>query len=339
MGSLKISDIGEKRLIKEFIRPLFNSTNRVEGVGDDCAMLDAPGGFLWLFSTDRVPADLIAFRLGILDYSGLGKYLARLNISDIVACGGTPLALLLNLGLPDDLFYDDFKSLCTGFGEVAESHGCQVLGGDITASRELSISATSIGSTKKTDVLTRRGAKKGDSIFITRPLGMTPAAFAYHLRCRENISCLTEEETVTLNRQFTSLEPLVSLGLILSASHRCGSCMDNTDGVGQSLKELSIASGSAFIVRAEAIDIPPLVTRIAHYLGEDPVTLAFSAGADFSLVGTLDGQWSQLEVDNQLSSELKIIGYVEEGDGVYMEDSFGRRPLQFSPWNYFLETT
>src|SRR4051812_32258242 len=109
MTPLKISDIGEKRLIQEFIRPLFNSADRVEGVGDDCAMLSAPEGQLWLFSTDRVPADLIAFRLGVLDHCGLGRYLARLNISDIAACGGTPVALLLNLGLPDDFPYEDFK--------------------------------------------------------------------------------------------------------------------------------------------------------------------------------------------------------------------------------------
>ena len=94
-----IGEIGEKRLITEFIRPFFNETNAPEGVGDDCAMVATDGATV-LLSTDRVPADLISFRLGILDFEGLGRYLAVLNISDIAACGGTPKALLLNFGLP-----------------------------------------------------------------------------------------------------------------------------------------------------------------------------------------------------------------------------------------------
>src|SRR2546423_2326280 len=107
MTAQNISDIGEKRLISEFLHPLYNRADQIEGVGDDCAMLESGDGRFWLFSTDRVPADLISFKLGILDYYGLGKYLARLNISDIAACGGTPRALLLNLGLPEDLDYED----------------------------------------------------------------------------------------------------------------------------------------------------------------------------------------------------------------------------------------
>ncbi len=111
-------------------------------------MIEGSDGCVWLFSTDRVPADLISFRLGIIDYYGLGRYLAWLNISDIIACGGRPLALLLNVGLPSDLAYDDFKALCMGFGETAAQYDCKVSGGDISSSKELSISATSIGKTQ-----------------------------------------------------------------------------------------------------------------------------------------------------------------------------------------------
>src|SRR5207244_932498 len=119
-----------------------------------------------------VPADLIAFRLGILDFTGLGRYLARLNLSDIAACGGYPIALLLNLGFPGDLGYASLKELCSGVAEVAHNFECSVLGGDISSSSELSISATSIGRVKQDRVLTRRGARPRDSIFVSRPLGL-----------------------------------------------------------------------------------------------------------------------------------------------------------------------
>src|SRR2546429_2979823 len=84
---LTISDIGEKKLIHDFIKPFFNADNEPYGVGDDCAMVRV-GDEVVLFSTDRVPADLTAFRLGILDYGGLCGYFARFNTIDNAACGG-----------------------------------------------------------------------------------------------------------------------------------------------------------------------------------------------------------------------------------------------------------
>jgi thiamine-monophosphate kinase len=335
--ALKISDIGEKRLISEFVRPFFNASNDVSGVGDDCAMLQMAGPGIWLFSTDRVPADLIAFRLGILDYEGLGKYLAFLNISDIAACGGRPMALLLNLGLPNDLEYPSFKSLCKGFRDAAEHYSCRVLGGDISSSSEISISATSIGIAQKDRVLTRRHAQEGDSIFISRPLGLTPTAFAYLLRCQSK-AILSTQEVDSLRRQFTDIYPLVSIGIALSESGNCSSCMDNTDGVGQSLLELSESSGVCFVVNAGSLHLDPMIRKVADDLGDNPIELAFSAGADFSLVGTLKGTWSQADVSAAYGSSLEIIGHVEKGGGVTLDSNSEKTPLRFSGWNYFRDS-
>src|SRR5262245_60912053 len=179
--TMTIAEIGEKRLIEELIRPLFNPLNSPEGVGDDCAFIEIDVGHVMLLSTDRVPADLVAFRSGILDFRGLGGYLARLNISDIAACGGDPIGLLLNLGLPSETNYDNFRALCEGVLEVASRYSCRVLGGDLSASAELSLSATSFGSARRSEVLSRRGSKPGDTIFVSRPIGLTPAALKYYM--------------------------------------------------------------------------------------------------------------------------------------------------------------
>lgn len=331
---LRIRDVGEKRLIGEFIRPLFNMANKPEGVGDDCAMIPAGQGDLWLFSTDRVPSDLTAFRLGILDYGGLGRYLACLNLSDIAACGGSPIALLLNLGLPNDLLYSDFTSLCRAFGDVATRYGCEVLGGDMTWSSDISISATSIGKVPEASVLTRRGASPGDTVFISKPLGLTPAAFGYYLGLRAPLGVLREEEIDSLKRQFTELEPEVSLGRRLSASGLCSSCMDNTDGIGQSLSELAAASGVSIVV-AKDMPLPDIVCQVADLLGENALRLAFSAGADFGLVGTLKGEWTAARALSQLGKSLLMIGKVDSGEGVVVESDGDRKPLEFAGWSYF----
>ena len=326
-----LSSIGEKTLIREFIKPFFNSADDPGGVGDDCAMI-AFGEELALFSTDRVPSDLTAFRLGILDHCGLGDYLARLNLSDVAACGGRAVGLLLNLGLPSGLAYKDVRAICQGFGSRAEKHGATVLGGDITSACELSISATAIGRVARDHVLTRRAARPGDCIFVSRPLGMTPAALRVFLGDMQ--SHLSPDSVNTLRGQFTDLEPMLPLGQALSACPERGACMDNTDGIGQTLTELSESSKCAFVILRSSLSIPHLVKAVGNVVGMEPLEFIFDGGADFSLVGTLRGEWSTERATAQFGHPLEIIGRVEEGHGVWLED-VDRRPLRFRGWNYF----
>lgn len=332
-SKLKISDVGEKSFIRDFIKPFFNADNDPYGVGDDCAMVRV-GDDVVLFSSDRVPADLTAFRLGILDHSGLGDYLARLNLSDIAACGGRPVALLLNLGLPANLAYENAQAICQGFQRQALKANCRVLGGDMTDAVELSISATSVGVAKPNEVLTRRGAKAGDSIFLTRPAGLTPAAFEYFLGNQK--LALTETDVTHLREQFTAMTPMIDLGRKLATSGVCTSCMDNTDGIGQSLTELSEASGVSFVIEETQMTIPELVLRVATQAKRDPLQFLFNGGADFSLIGTLQGKWTRDLAKCKFGDSLEIIGHVEAGAGVKIVKNGVAEDLTFKGWNYFL---
>lgn len=327
-----VSDVGEKQIIREFIKPFFNAHNDPYGVGDDCAMVPLASDII-LLSTDRVPADLTAFRLGILDYEGLGNYLARLNLSDIAACGGHPFGLLLNLGLPGTFSYEDVKAICQGFRRQVETTGCRVLGGDMTSSNEISISATSIGVVPRDQVLRRGGAKPGDSIFVSRPAGMTPAAFEYFLGTRSEE--LPERDVTVLRSQFTAMAPMLALGRLLAESKMCTSCMDNTDGIGQSLSELAEASDASFIVDSSWVIIPDLVARIASIKKKAPFDFLFNGGADFSLIGTLRGEWNRSEAKSHFGESVEIIGRVDTGKGVQLKHDSVVHELLFKGWNYF----
>lgn len=324
----------KKKLIEQFIKPLFNPNNDLFGIGDDCAMLDCNENETLLLSTDRVPADLISFKLGLIDYFGLGKYLAHLNISDTAACGGKPVGLLLNFGLPNDLLIDDFQNLLSGIKSVIDKFECKVLGGDITASNEISISATSIGKTQKGKALTRRNAKEGDYIFVSRPIGLTPTAFEYFCNLKPKGFSLTKSEENILIKQFTDMFPLCELGQQLSNSGLCSSCMDNTDGLGQSLLELSQLSSVAFQVDSDKISINELTKIICKQTNSDLIQFAFGAGADFSLVGTLSKDKSEIEYSKMFSG-ISIIGKVANGNGVYLNADNKISELKFKGWNYF----
>jgi thiamine-monophosphate kinase len=331
---LTVADVGEKRIIAEIIRPLFSKHSATCAIGEDCAALIFPKGETVLLSTDRVPSDLIAFKARVLDYRGLGSYLAVLNFSDIASSGGSPIGLLLNFGLPKNMKCGELMEMCKGVLGVVEQHGAKVLGGDITDALELSISATAVGVAIDGGTLSRRGARHGDLIFIARPLGFGAAAI--RLLSTGLIDFLSKEKSDFIIGWIRSLEPMVDLGKKLAASGLCSSCMDNTDGLGQSLTELSSESGVSFVIRERDIEIPDFVADAAKLLECDGFDLAFGAGADFSLVGTLRGGGicSDELIREQFGLPIKIIGYVEEGEGVWLEAEL-RRPLNFKGWDYF----
>lgn len=337
MAQNKISDFGEKKLIEQFIKPLFNPSNDFTGIGDDCAMIDCNANETLLLSTDRIPADLVSFKLGLIDYFGLGKYLAHLNISDIAACGGKPVGLLLNFGLPNDLLMDDFQRLLQGVKNVIDKFDCKVLGGDITASSEISISATSIGKTEKGKVLTRRNAKEGDYIFVSRPIGITPTAFEYFCNLKPKGFKLTISEEEILIKQFTDMFPMCELGQQLSNSGYCTSCMDNTDGLGQTLSELSQLSGVCMQVDNDKVLVNQLAKKVCSQTDKDFIQFAFGAGSDFSLVGTLNGQQTEKEFQNIFDNKISIIGKAIKGQGVSLKKGSEILELKFKGWDYFLK--
>lgn len=330
-----LADVGEKELIRRLVRPLFNPAELPWGVGDDCALVSLPPGHSLLASTDRVPADLVSFKAGVLDYGGLGSYLVRLNLSDIAACGGTPIGLLLNLGLPRSLPLRSFEDLIQGVQAEASRHGCAVLGGDLSDSVELSISATALGSVNAAKALSRRNSVVGDSIFITRPAGLTPAAFGYLANRALLDGILSVEEIAGLLRQFTHTQPMIALGQRLAESGICTASMDNTDGLSQALTEIADAAGVALHVDADALTLAPPVLRVAKALGLAAVELAMSAGADFSLVGTLQGPWSTEAARARLGNEITVIGRAEPGSGVHLRTPEGTQTIRAAGWNYY----
>lgn len=322
-----LAEIGEKRLIAEIVKPIFNAGDDPAGVGDDCALLALPPGHELLLSTDRVPADLIAFECGILDHRGLGDYLARLNLSDLAAAGGEPLGLLFNAGVPPTMRTDTFAELCAGLRDAAARNGCAVVGGDMSFSAELSLSATAVGAVPHGQALSRRGARAGDVIVTTRPIGLTPAAFATVTRAAPLE--LRAAEAERLRGQFTAMEPLFACGRLLRELG-ASATMDNTDGLAQSLRELAAASGAAFVVERARVRLDELVMRVAAAIGVDPLEFAFGPGADFSLVATVPAAAAAA-----LPCDVVPIGRVQGGAGLWLDEGGWCSELNAPGWDHF----
>ena len=117
-------------------------------------------------------------------------------------------------------------------------------------------------------------------------------------------------------------EPRLKEGRALAKSRAVTAMMDNSDGLGLSLSDLSEVSRVGFVVKEEAL---PIATGLVEMVGQErALELVMSAGGDFELVFTVKPEG--LEAARK-ACELTVIGEVVE-EGIWMEQEGERRRME-----------
>jgi len=155
-----LSETGELAFVAELER-----RGLIVGVEHDATVV---GG---LVVTQDALVEGVHFLLDRLTWRELGFRAAAVNISDLAASGAVPEALLVSLALPGATAVDDALALYEGIAEA----GVPVRGGDTTAAPVACISVTALGRSER--VPGRAGARPGDTLVVTAPLGGAGAAF------------------------------------------------------------------------------------------------------------------------------------------------------------------
>jgi thiamine-monophosphate kinase len=245
--------------------------------GDDAAVVKAgPGPALVLLATDTVVAGVDA-DLTLTTLSDLGWKAMAVNLSDIAAMGGTPSQAVVSVvGLgPDDL-----ESLYEGVLAAAGEYHCPVVGGDLSAGHEVVVSVAVTGFVDGLPVL-RRGARPGDTMWVTGPLGASAAGLRV-LKGRRLPGAQppwpAEEEALVAAH--ARPRPALAAGAL---ARRAGATamIDVSDGLLADLGHLASQSEVGF----ELADVPAAAgaTREEALAGGDDYVLAFTimpAGAE-----------------------------------------------------------
>ena len=156
----RLSELGELAFLAELER-----RGLIVGTEHDAARVGD------LVVTQDVLVDRVHFRLDWLSWRELGHRAAAVNVSDLAASGAVPEALLVALALPPETRVEDAVELYEGIAEA----GVPVVGGDTTASPVASVTVTALGRSER--VPGRAGARPGDLLVVTGPLGASGAAF------------------------------------------------------------------------------------------------------------------------------------------------------------------
>ena len=158
---MQLSELGELGLLVELER-----RGLVLGIDHDAAQL--AGGVI---ATQDALVEGVHFRLDWISWRDLGWRAAAVNLSDLAASGADPEGLLVTLGAPLETEVGNVLELYEGIAET----NVAVLGGDTTQADRLLLSVTAIGRSAR--VPGRAGARPGDHLVVTGPLGAAGAAF------------------------------------------------------------------------------------------------------------------------------------------------------------------
>ncbi|HIF10462.1 MAG TPA: selenide, water dikinase SelD [Sneathiellales bacterium] len=137
------------------------------GDPDDAAIVEVPPGKVMVHSVD-------GFRAFVDDPYLFGKITANHCLGDIYAMGAEPQTALALATLPfgiDNKVRDDLVQMLSGALEVLGKAGASLVGGHTAEGSELALGFAVNGLADRAQVLRKRGAKSGERLILTKPLG------------------------------------------------------------------------------------------------------------------------------------------------------------------------
>jgi thiamine-monophosphate kinase len=233
----RLSDIGELGLLAEL-----EGRGLVHAIENDAAQIEG------VVVTQDALVEGVHFRLDWITWRDLGFRAAAVNLSDLAASGATPDGLIVSVGAPASTLVADVVELYEGIAEA----GVRVLGGDTTRADSLLLSVTAIGRSDR--VPGRGGARPGDKLVVTGPLGAAGAAF----------------------RRQSFVRPPLRLDEGRRLAAHAHAMLDLSDGIARDAGHVAARSGCRLVIDLDKIPLAP---------GAEPDDLAF--GEDYELLAAV----------------------------------------------------
>ena len=166
---MKIFQLGEFGLINALKQFAPVSQEVIKGIGDDTAVLPYSKREYLLLTTDMLAEDTHFTRR--MPPQSIGHKALACSISDIAAMGGWPTFAVVSIGIPKNLSVRFIKDVYKGMQRTARDYNVSIVGGDTVKTDKIVINVALLGLVERKYLITRDGARAGDWIFVTGPLG------------------------------------------------------------------------------------------------------------------------------------------------------------------------
>lgn len=288
-------------------------------LGEDSAVADL-GGRLMVVSSDPI--------------TGASGEMGRLGVhvacNDVAAMGAEPLGIQVVLLMPDGTTDAEIADTMGQVADAAEALGIEVMGGHTEITSKVTapiIVLTAMGLVERSRLVTSAGARPGDGLLVTKPVGLEGTAILAADRARELEGPLGAE-LLARARTFLAEVSAVRDGLV-AAELGVSAMHDATEGgVVGAVWELAQASGVGAELWEAAVPVRPETRRICEYYRIDPLRL-ISSGA--MLVASPNANQVVAGL-RERGLEAAVIGQVTPaGSGIWLVRPDGRRESVAEP--------
>ena len=282
------------------------------GIGDDAAVLEASGRpQVW---TIDACVEGTHFERTWLSMEDLAHKSIEAAVSDVCAMGARPIGLLVQLTLAPWLTATLLRRLAREQQVTGKRLGAPVVGGNLTAGRQLELVTTVLGVLPGRALL-RSGARPGDELWLVGAAGRARLgllALQNGLAKKKVLAACVEA--------FRRPRALASQGRALaSCAH---ACLDVSDGLRRDAPRLAEESNVAVVIERRRLErlVDPGFARAAGTLAVDPVEAMLDGGEDYALLATGPQQ--------RRPRFARVIGRIEAGRGAWLEQGDVRTRLR-----------
>ncbi len=275
------------------------------GPGDDCAVVESQASEPWLVTTDML-LEGSHFILAEAGARRVGRKAMAVNLSDIAAMGGRPVAAFVCVGLPRIASTQSIaEELYIGMREIADAFNTAIAGGDTNSwTGGLVVSVTVLGEPGPRGPILRSGARPGDWLLVTGPLG--GSILGKHL----------------------DFVPRVREGLLLQQHAELHAMIDISDGLAADSYHLCAESGCGALLIAEKLPVSDAARRMTD--ARSALEHALGDGEDFELALAVSADDGARLVRSQpiASVTLSHVGTFLEEKSLFLEENGQRRRIE-----------
>jgi thiamine-monophosphate kinase len=264
----------ENRMLSRWGELLPRAPGQVGGLHEtDAELVDLGDGRLLALKVDAVVEEVAA---GLYkDPRTVGRIAAASALSDLAAVGADVLGVLLCATLPQAQREDIQAAVAAGVRETIDPAGVFVLGGDTNEGERLALAVCAAGLVPRDELITRVGARAGDAVFASGPLG---AGGALGASVMLGLGHVREDQYRPLTR--------LREGRLLRGI--ASSCMDTSDGFVATIDQLARINEVGFRITAPSSGLlHPLALQLSAATGLPAFAFLASYHGEFELVFTV----------------------------------------------------
>ncbi len=240
-----------------------------------------------------------------------GQIAAANSLSDVYAMGGTPRLAMNIVGFPKALDMSVLGDILRGGMDKMKEAGVLTVGGHSVEDSEVKYGLSVTGFVHPERILTNSGARAGDVLILTKPIGVgviTSAVKAGKMSLEEAAPAI--RSMITLNKS----------AMEVMGDRDVGGCTDVTGyGLLGHAMEMCEASGVSFIIKAGAVKVFPRALDFVRKKSMRPKTIASNREAllkDIDISTNISKEMELILFDPQTSGGLLISVVAKDADAL-----------------------